>query len=291
MFFETAQIYANPSLLFLVAFTISTLTSMGGVSGAFLILPFQMSFLGYTLPSVSATNQFYNVIAIPSGVYRYCKEKRMLWTLALFITLATLPGIFIGAYIRINYLLNPSLFKFFAGLVLLYVGLKLSKDLFRKTLTTNNHLKAITKTNSFDFKEITYFYDNELYRIKTLYLFLICFTVGIIGGTYGIGGGAIIAPILVSFFKLPVHSIASSALFATCMSSIFGVAFYQFLAISYDNPSVAPDFKLGFILGLGGMCGMYLGARLQKYVSAKVIKIILAVIINFIAIRYIIEYF
>ena len=53
----------------LVAFVISFFTSMGGVSGAFLLLPFQMSFLGYTAPSVSATNQLFNIVAIPSGAH------------------------------------------------------------------------------------------------------------------------------------------------------------------------------------------------------------------------------
>ena len=65
----------------LVALVISFFTSMGGVSGAFLLLPFQVSYLGYTAPSVSATNQVFNVVAIPSGVYRYIREGRMVWPL------------------------------------------------------------------------------------------------------------------------------------------------------------------------------------------------------------------
>ena len=55
----------------LVAFILSFFTSMGGVSGAFLLLPFQMSFLHFTSPAVSSTNFLYNIVAIPSGVYRY----------------------------------------------------------------------------------------------------------------------------------------------------------------------------------------------------------------------------
>lgn len=35
----------------LVAFVVSFFTSMGGVSGAFVLLPFQMSVLNYTAPS------------------------------------------------------------------------------------------------------------------------------------------------------------------------------------------------------------------------------------------------
>ncbi len=85
MFFPESGIQVDfwgPSL---VAFVISFFTSMGGVSGAFLLLPFQMSFLGYTSPSVSATNQLFNIVAIPSGVYRYWLECRMVWPLTWIV--------------------------------------------------------------------------------------------------------------------------------------------------------------------------------------------------------------
>ena len=52
----------------LVAFGISFFTSMGGVSGAFLLLPFQMSVLGFTGPSVTSTNFLFNVTGTPGGV-------------------------------------------------------------------------------------------------------------------------------------------------------------------------------------------------------------------------------
>ncbi|MCK9240803.1 sulfite exporter TauE/SafE family protein, partial [Desulfocurvus sp.] len=122
MFFPTAGIEVAPWVPPLVAFVISFFTSMGGVSGAFLLLPFQMSFLGYVNPSVSATNQLFNVVAIPSGVYRYCKEGRMLWPLTWIVVLGTLPGVFIGAYVRTSWLPDPRHFKMFAAAVLLYIG-------------------------------------------------------------------------------------------------------------------------------------------------------------------------
>ena len=74
-----------------VAFVVSFFTSMGGVSGAFLLLPFQVSFLNFTSPSVSATNFVYNIVAIPSGVYRYLKEGRMAWPLTWVVIVGTLP--------------------------------------------------------------------------------------------------------------------------------------------------------------------------------------------------------
>ena len=65
------------------AFVISFFTSMAGISGAFLLLPLQMSVLGFTSPAVSATNLVFNLVATPAGVYRYGREKRVIWPLAL----------------------------------------------------------------------------------------------------------------------------------------------------------------------------------------------------------------
>ncbi len=78
MVFQTAGIEVAPWIPPLVAFVISFFTSMGGVSGAFLLLPFQMSFLGYTHPSVSATNQ--SSILWPSPAVYIGIVKRAGWS-------------------------------------------------------------------------------------------------------------------------------------------------------------------------------------------------------------------
>jgi len=99
MLFPISGIEVNPFIPFVVAYVVSFITSMGGVSGAFLLLPSQVSMLGYTAPSVSATNQVFNIVAIPSGVYRYIREGRMLLPLTWAVIIGTLPGVFIGAWI------------------------------------------------------------------------------------------------------------------------------------------------------------------------------------------------
>ncbi|MBC8439982.1 MAG: sulfite exporter TauE/SafE family protein [Deltaproteobacteria bacterium] len=294
MYFPIADIHANPYIIFFVAFIVSFFTSMGGISGAFLLLPFQMSFLGYTSPSVSATNHVFNIIAIPSGVYRYIKEKRMLWPLARAIIIGTLPGVFIGAWVRIEYLPDPKNFKVFAGIVLLYIGWKLFKDVFlSKTKAKNNDLAvkgigfnslAVLDTS---LKKVSFTFQGKLYAYKPASIYLICFFVGIIGGIYGIGGGSIIAPMLVTIIGLPVHVIAGAALLGTFVTSISGVIFYQFLAGLYPQVAVSPDWMLGALFGSGGFLGMYMGARVQKHVQAVYIKGILTFCILFIAIKYI----
>jgi hypothetical protein len=55
--------------------------------------------------------------------------------------------------------------------------------------------------------------------------------------------------------------------------------------------SIAPDWPLGILFGLGGMAGMYLGARCQKFVPARAIKWMLAGIIVFTALKYVASFF
>jgi uncharacterized membrane protein YfcA len=276
----------------LVAFVVSFFTSMGGVSGAFLLLPFQMSFLHYTAPSVSGTNQLFNIIAIPSGVLRFIKEKRMVWPLTWAVIIGTLPGVLIGAIIRIKYLPDPKSFKFFVGFVLFYIGLKLLNDVFKtRAETSDNKSEFIVTDTLFSLKRVEFCFGSQKFSFSTLAVVMLCFVVGIIGGIYGIGGGSIIAPFFITFLHLPVYVVAGAALMGTFVTSVAGVIFYQVLAFFYPDVSIAPDWYLGMLFGIGGLLGMYFGARCQKYFPPHIIKSILCFCVLFVAAKYIFDFF
>lgn len=293
MYFPVADIEINPWVPPLVAFAISLCTSMGGVSGAFMLLPFQVSFLNFHSPAVSATNHLFNIVAIPSGVYRYIKEGRMVWPLTWTVAIGTLPGVFIGSFVRITYLPDPTAFKRFAALVLLYIGIRLIRDIFHhssmpaaKIPRDASPLQLRVTNQRFTLQKISFSFNNIEYQVSSLPLISLSLVVGMIGGIYGIGGGAIIAPFFVTFFGLPVYTVAGAALAGTLLTSVAGVAFFQFIAPMYPDLVIMPDWKLGLLFGLGGAAGMYCGARLQRFVPAAIIKSILAVAILFTAIRY-----
>ncbi|AGK61746.1 putative permease [Archaeoglobus sulfaticallidus PM70-1] len=270
---------SNFILVTLFAFLISSFTSQAGVSGAFLILPFQISVLGFSSPAVSSTNFVYNIVAIPSGVYRYIREGRFLKPLALVIAFGTLPGIFIGALIRVTYLPDPKNFKLFVGVVLLYLGLRLLYT--KKSERREVRVARIVKVS---IREVVYEFSNRTYSFSVLKVFLIAFLIGIVGGAYGVGGGAMIAPILVSVFGLPIYTTAGATLFATFISSIAGVAYYSILGYS-------PNWIQGLSIGIGGFFGMYVGAGMQKFMPERVIRIGLSVLIIVLAIKYILQFF
>jgi hypothetical protein len=318
IFFPVSGVKTSILLPPLVALVISFFTSMGGVSGAFLLLPFQMSFLKFTSPSVSATNFVFNIVAIPSGVYRYIREGRMAWPLTWIVSIGTLPGVFIGYYLRVNYLPDPRTFKLFVGCVLLYIGIRLLYETTGKAAAGKTKMKAledkfkqraeelkkqqhariasglpreaVVKTISFTFSKVEYEFWGERFSFSTPAMFLLAFFVGIIGGTYGIGGGAIIAPFCVAVFHLPVYTVAGAALMGTFLTSIAGVTFYSIIPAK-EGLATSPDWLLGALFGAGGFLGMYLGARFQKFVPQKFIKMMLGLVILFLAIKYIFQYF
>jgi len=275
----------------LVSFLISFFTSMAGVSGAFLLLPFQMSVLGFTTPSVSSTNLLYNVTGTPGGIYRYMKEGRMAWPIAIIIVAGIIPGVLIGYYLRVKYLPDPRTFELFVGIVLMYVAARLLRDVWtgkaikvEDTHKGTNRIENMSiglKKTQFDFKGVTF-------SFITIGLLMLSFVVGTIGGVYGIGGGAIIAPLCITLFKMPAHAIAGAVLLGTFTSSTAGVMIYSLMPVR--GVVAPPDWTLGILFGLGGLLGMYAGAKLQKNVSEKWIKLMLGAVAFIVASRYILRF-
>ena len=302
MHFPVSGVEANPLFLLLAAFVISLLTAPAGVSGAFLLLPFQVSVLGFTSPAVSPTNLIYNVVATPGGVYRYLRERRVVWVLALLVALGALPGVFIGAVLRITYFSDPGRFKAFVGLVLLYLGARLLYETLgrvpgEKTGQSPRGTAASrrpgvgeeVRTVEVSWRRMGYGFGDKSYSFGTAPVFLLSLVVGIVGGIYSIGGGSIIAPFLVVVFGLPIYTVAGAALVGTFVTSVAGVAFFQLLAATGfgGQSAVAPDWLLGLVLGAGGLAGSYAGARLQRFLPEPWIKAILGALITLLALVYV----
>jgi uncharacterized membrane protein YfcA len=293
MYFSGPGTEVNPLLPLLVAFLVSALTAPAGVSGAFLLLPFQVSVLGFTSPAVSPTNLIYNVIAAPGGVYRYVREQRVVWPLAVVVILGTLPGVFVGAVLRVTYLSDPGAFKVFVGLVLLYLGTRLLYEVVTRLRSGGPWAEvrpgdAAVEIVSVSLWRVTYKFGEKQHSFSRPAVFLLSLVVGVIGGIYSIGGGSIIAPFLVSVFGLPVYTVAGATMIGTFITSVSGVAFYEILAATPlgEQVAVAPDRLLGTVMGVGGLAGTYAGARLQRFMPDFWIRAILGILVALLALRY-----
>jgi uncharacterized protein len=267
-----------------VAFVVALLTAPAGLSGAFLLLPFQMSVLGFTSPSVTPTNLIYNAVALPGGVYRYTRERRMVWPMAWTILLGTLPGVFVGAEIRIRYLPDARSVKLFVAGVLLYMGARLLHDSLAVPWRAPQPAAGAVKTISVSARRVDYDFCGERFSFSPTALALLALAVGVVGGIYGVGGGAIIAPYVIAVLRLPAYTIAGAAMLGTLVTSIAGVASFAALGRT-------PDWQLGLLFGAGGFAGSYCGARLQKHIPERWIRLFVAILVLGISSVYAVQFF
>jgi uncharacterized protein len=101
--------------------------------------------------------------------------------------------------------------------------------------------------------------------------------VGVVGGIYGIGGGSILAPLLIGCGRTPAE-VAPATLASTFVTSIAGVVTFVIISM-HDHGSVAPDWTVGIALGAGGLIGGYLGARLQPLLPGTLIRRVLGLLV------------
>lgn len=272
----------------LVAFVVAFLSSTGGLSGAFLILPVMISGFGFAGPAASATNFLYNLFAIPGGVYSYWREGRLFGPLAWTLTIGTLPGILVGYYLRVTVLADPASFRLFAGCVLGVIGAKLIWETVssKKDTSGMSHGARIEDVKAGPLK-ISFRFDGGHHDFGTPLLVAVSFVVGVAGGAYGIGGGALLAPFCVVVLGLPIYVVAGATLISTFAASVAGTAFYSLIPSPLET---SPDWLLGFSFGVGGAAGMYLGARAQKHLPQRLIKGVLAVLLIGIALKYVLAF-
>jgi hypothetical protein len=246
----------------MAAYVIAVLATPAGVSGAVLLLPFQVSVLGTPSPAVTPTNLLYNVIATPGALYRYWRQRQTGGGLALILIAGTLPGVIAGSVIRVELLPGPRVFDLVVAAVLVPLGIWLA--LTRPPRPADSASPARP--------------------IPAPLLVVLAAAVGCVGGIYGIGGGSILAPVLIGSGRGPTD-VAPAALASTFVTSVAGVVTFTILSV-HQHGAVAPDWPTGIALGVGGLAGAYTGARIQSRLPEVLIRRLLGILVIAIGARY-----
>lgn len=235
---------------FAAGLLISVVTAPVGVSGAVFLLPVQVSVLGVPSPAVTPTNLLYNVVAGPGALLRYWRAGQLGGPLTRLLIAGTVPGVIVGAGIRVFAVPGPRVFRLLIAVLLLPLGLWLWLRTVRPAPPrAREKLLSPRATTS------------------------LALAVGVAGGIYGIGGGSLLGPILVGR-GIPVATVAPAALASTFVTSIVGAATYALLSLAAAG-EVAPDWLLGLSCGAGGLLGGYLGAHLQPHLPEKTLRLLL----------------
>jgi uncharacterized protein len=232
------------------AFVVSAIATPAGISGAVLLLPFQVSVLGTPSPAVTPTNLLYNVVSTPGALYRYRRQHQTGGRLAPILITGTLPGVIAGSVIRVELVPGPRVFDLMVAALLLPLGIWLAAA--RPARARNADQPARPPRH-----------------IPAPVLIVMAALTGCAGGIYGIGGGAVLSPILIGSGR-PAAEVAPASLACTFVTSLGGVLTFTLLSIR-EGP-VAPNWPTGIALGIGGIAGGYLGARMQSRLPDTLIR-------------------
>jgi len=112
--------------------------------------------------------------------------------------------------------------------------------------------------------------------ISSLALLLLGLLVGVLASFTGLGGGFLIVPLLV------LSGYSSEKAVGTSFLTIFIISISALIA---HNKLAHVDYRLGALLGIGGVIGAQIGSRLVEYVPETVFNKFFALVLVVLAAR------
>ncbi len=103
---------------------------------------------------------------------------------------------------------------------------------------------------------------------------------GFISGLFAAGGGMIVVPALVHIFNLDEAEARATSVFAILPMVITSGLFY------YNNNFI--DWSIGIKCAIGGIIGGFIGAKLLKKLSDKILKITFIIFLSYVSIKMVI---
>ncbi len=102
---------------------------------------------------------------------------------------------------------------------------------------------------------------------------------GIAGGAMGIGGGALVVPILVLIFGLNQKSAQGLSLMAMIPMAIVGSLRYYF------NPDIEINPRIALFIAAGSIVGVLIGAEIAARLPAAHLRKIFAIFLMLVAVK------
>lgn len=244
------------------------LSGLFGIGGGIIMVPALIAVFGLDMLNANATSLA--AMLLPVGVFgviSYYKAGYINVRNALWISAGLLMGSFFGAEIAVSVDVKVLSKLYAAYLLYIAIGYLNIPALFRKNKTATN--------------------DSVVGTEKVKYSFWIFIAVGIlagvIAGLFGKGGGLVIVPVLIKFFKYDTKSAAATSLAA--------------LQLPVGLPSVIVYAQAGYLnwafaglMALGIVFGVFFGTKLALKLPADLFKKVYAFFLLGVAVYMVYKY-
>ena len=111
-------------------------------------------------------------------------------------------------------------------------------------------------------------------------LALIGLVTGVFSSVFGVGGGIVAVPLLISFAGLPTHAATATSLGAIFVTATAGTLLY----------ALRGDVRIGYalLLGVPAVAGALLGTHLQQRLSGRALTLAFSALLAVIGLRLIV---
>lgn len=260
--------------LILLGFLVGVVASMTGIGGGTFIVPVLSILYEFTSQESFGTSLAVIVFTSIASTYAYSRQKRIDYKVGAISTITTTPGAVLGAYM--TDLIPSSLLGIIFSFFMIFVALRMLSD-------WHIPLPKIVKNPKLSHRRLVDSTGKVFeYEANILLAFVLAFFGGLSSGLLGIGGGALIVPILNIAAGLPMHVAVATSMFIMIFTSIAGVTTHLLLG------NVRLEYSI--YIAIGVVLGAQLGAKIAKKVSGKLLSTVFSMVLIIVSIRLLLKF-
>lgn len=246
------------------------LVGLTGVGGGALMTPFLIAVMGVSAPTAIGTDLVFATLTKMAGSVQHYRQRSVNLEVALFLGLGSIPASLLGVatleWIKRSFdpgMVNAIMITLI-GAVLILVG----GSLVFRTLMPQRWIKE---------KQHVWDGEGKMSRRRRAYTILFGAMGGYLVGLTSVGAGSIMAIILLLLYPLsPAVIVGTDIVHATVLALVTGIAH-----IASGNVALG---LVGTLL-LGSIPGVLIGSRVARYVPAKPLRLILAVMVTVVGLQ------
>ncbi len=254
---EMQELIIEVVMIAAFAVAVGTISSMAGIGGGIINTPLLIIVFLLSEQSAPATALVAAFFVAVASTYAYNKQKPkpILFKPGLFLVITTVPGSIIGVALR-ELITDDYVLRVIFGVCLFPVAIKM---LFAKKRGKSDEVA------SFNFSEVP--------RGKLALAMFGGLVGGMSAGLLGIGGGAVVVPVLTVLLGIPIHAAVATSMFIMMFTAAAGTA------RNYVGGYINPFFAI--TLGIGMVVGAQIGPKLARKVNPVQLKQIFGIILVF----------
>ncbi|MEM2227114.1 MAG: sulfite exporter TauE/SafE family protein [Candidatus Bathyarchaeia archaeon] len=262
--------------LIALAFLVGIISALMGVGGGFVVVPALTMIYGIDPRNAVGTSSLMIVFTAISSTIAYAMQKRIDYRVGALMTLGTVPGGIFGAYAT-NLVRSKELAALF-GIFEIAIAIRMAMD------PDGIAKKGRAAEGRWVLERVVVDSKGEMFRYRANIppALAMSFLGGFASGFFGIGGGAVMVPVMVLVAGIPMHLAVAASMFIMIFTSISAATTHLFLG------NVLLEYSLPLAIGIIG--GTQIGARIARRLKAKWLRRAFSLFLAILGARMVLSY-